>query len=77
MESLSWRSDSLAVALGLSSCGTRAQLLRGMWDPSSLTRDRTSVPCIAIRLLNHWTGRKSPENLNTFSNKECRVCMLP
>ena len=38
-ESLSWHLDSLAVALGLSSCGTWAQLLRGMWDPSSLTRD--------------------------------------
>ena len=29
----------------LSSCGSRAQLLRGMWDLSSLTRDRTRAPC--------------------------------
>ena len=31
--------DSLVVAHMLSSWGTRAQLLQGMWDLSSLTRD--------------------------------------
>ena len=30
-----------------------------MWDLSSLTRDWTGVPCIARRILNHWTTRKS------------------
>ena len=30
-----------------------------MWHLSSLTRDRTHVPCIGRRILNHWTTRKS------------------
>ena len=29
-----------------------------MWDLSSLTRDWTHVPCIAGRILNHWTTRE-------------------
>ena len=44
----------------LSSCGTRAQLSCGMWDLSSLPRDRTRVPCIVRRLLYHWTTREVP-----------------
>ena len=32
----------------------------GMWDPSSLTRDRTRTPCIGSQSLNHWTARESP-----------------
>ena len=28
------------------------------WDLSSLTKDRTQVPCIARQILNHWTGRE-------------------
>ena len=31
-----------------------------MWDLSSPTRDRTHVPCIGRRILNHWTTRKVP-----------------
>ena len=42
----------------LSSCGSRAQLLRGMWDLSSPTRDQTHIPCIGRRILNHWTTRE-------------------
>ena len=34
-----------------------------MWDLSSPTRDRTGIPCIARRILNHWTTRKVPEPL--------------
>ena len=45
-------------AHGLSSCGTQALLPRGTWDPSSLTRDRTCVPCIGRQILNHWTTRE-------------------
>ena len=30
-----------------------------MRDQSSLTRDRTSVPCITRHILNHWTTGKS------------------
>ena len=39
--------------LVLSSSGSLALLPRGMWDLSTLTRDRTCVPCIARRILNH------------------------
>ena len=49
---------SLVEAYELSSCGTRAQLPRGMWEPSSPTRDRTHVPCIGRRILYHWTTRE-------------------
>ena len=31
---------------------------RGMWDLSSLTRDRTCTPCTGMQSLNHWTARK-------------------
>ena len=33
---------------------------RVMWDLTSLTRDRTHVPCIARRILNHPTTRQVP-----------------
>ena len=31
-----------------------------MWDPSSLSRDRTRVPCIRKQILNQWTTREVP-----------------
>ena len=49
---------SLVEAGGLSSCGVWASLPRGMWDLSSLTRNQTCVPCIAGRILYHWTTRE-------------------
>ena len=30
-------------------------------DLSSMARDRTLVPCIARRILNHWITREVPE----------------
>ena len=33
---------------------------QGIWDLSSLTRDRTCTPCIGRRSLNHWTAREVP-----------------
>ena len=42
----------------LSSCGSRAQLLRGMWE-SSQTRTRTHVPCIGRQILNHCATREA------------------
>ena len=33
---------------------------QGMWDPSSPTRDRTRIPCIGRRSLNHWTSKEVP-----------------
>ena len=53
--------DSLFAVQGLSSCSTQAELLCGMWDLSSLTRDQTPVLCIARQILNHWTDREVPE----------------
>ena len=32
----------------------------GMWDLSSLTRDRNCTPCIGRLSLNHWTAREVP-----------------
>ena len=32
--------------------------LRGMWDPSSPTRDQTRTPCIGRLSLNYWTTRE-------------------
>ena len=34
--------------------------LWGMWDFSSLTRDRIRTPCIGRLSLNHWTAREVP-----------------
>ena len=31
-----------------------------MWDLSSLTRDRTRVPCIGRQIVYHWTTREVP-----------------
>ena len=50
--------DRLRV-LGLSSCGTRAQLLCHIWDLSSQVRDGTHVPYIGRWILNHWTTREA------------------
>ena len=41
---------------GFPSCGCRAYLLHGVWDPSSLTWDQIHIPCITRQILNHWTN---------------------
>ena len=51
---LQWRHE------GFSSCGASTYLACGMWDLSSLTRDRTSVPWIRRQIPNHWTTREFP-----------------
>ena len=35
-------------------------LARGMWNLSSLTRDRTCTPCFGSQTLNRWTAREVP-----------------
>ena len=35
---------------------------------SSQTRDRTRVPCIGRRILNHWTNRELPSCLTLYSS---------
>ena len=61
-----WLHHVLVVAPELSSCGTRAKLLRSIWDLSSQTRDQTFIPCIRRQILNHWTTREVP--VETFLN---------
>ena len=34
--------------------------MHAMWELSSLTRDRTCIPCIGRQTLNHWTTREGP-----------------
>ena len=51
------RCGSRALERRLSSCGTWAQLLRGMWE-CSRTRARTCVPCIGRWILNHCATRE-------------------
>ena len=58
--------DSLVVAPGLRSCGTRAELLRGIWDISSPIIDWTRVPHTARQILNHWTTREVPDIFKIF-----------
>ena len=43
----------------LSSCGSRAQLLRGMRDPPRPGRARTRIPCIGRKTLNHCATREA------------------
>ena len=54
--------DARVWALGhkLNSCGARSQLLCGMWNLNSPTRDQTRIPCIGRCILNHWTSREFP-----------------
>ena len=41
--------------------GRQAQyLLQGMWDLSSLARNKTCDPCISRQILNHRTTREIP-----------------
>ena len=46
----------------LRSCSMWVQQSCSMWDLSSLTRDRTRVPCIGKQILN-WTTREVPSFL--------------
>ena len=45
---------------GFSSCGAQAKLPCSMWNLSSLTRDRSHIPCIGRWILNHWITREVP-----------------
>ena len=37
-------------------------ILKGMWDLTSLTRDRTPHPALETLSLTHWTTREVPVN---------------
>ena len=45
-----------------------------MWDLSSLTRDRTHIPCIARRILNHQTTREVPAEVFSLSINRLKSC---
>ena len=53
---------TVASLVELSYCGLQQSWCTGLVAPrhveSSQTRDRTCVPCIGRRILNHWTTRK-------------------
>ena len=48
--------------------GARAELLNGMWNPNSLTRDRTRIPCVAMQILSQWTTREAPGRYFYYPN---------
>ena len=56
----------------LSSCIMWAELLHGMWDISSPTRDQIHVPCIGQWMFNYWTTREVPECL--YDKREICRC---
>jgi len=43
----------VSCGIGFLTCGMWALLPHDRWDPSSLTRDPTRVPCIAKQIFNH------------------------
>ena len=45
---------------------------QGMWDLSSLTRDRTRTPCFGRRSLNHRTAREVPNTLTVIPMRHLR-----
>ena len=51
----------LAAARWLRGCAARTALLSGPWHLSPPTRDRTPVPGVARRILNHWPSREVPD----------------
>ena len=73
MDSLQlWRASFVVAGCGLqdsgfSSCGTRAQLLHGMWGIRSWIRiEPASLHC-RVDILNHWTTRKVPTSIVFFT----------
>ena len=54
-----WLQCTQSVVVGMGSV-VAAQLLCGMWDPSTPTRDLICIPYTARWILNYWTTRKVP-----------------
>ena len=52
---------SSVMTHGLPSCEALAEMLCGMWDLSSYTKDWIWVLCIAWLILNHWIRRDIPQ----------------
>ena len=69
--------SSVVAACGLSSCGTWAQLIHGMWDLSFWTKNQICVPYIGRQILNHWTTKQEPQHvLPMFSCRNFMVSYL-
>ena len=49
--------------------------LWGTWAVSSPTRDRTNVPSIGRRRLNHWTTREGPSSYTLYDTISIRTVM--
>ena len=64
-----WLQCTQSLVVGMGS-GVAVQLLCGMWDPSTPTRDQICIPYIARRILNYWTIRKAPYLSFFFFNVE-------
>ena len=54
-----WRTDCLVVACGLRVAAYRLSCSAACGNLSSLTRDRTHLPCTTGGILNHWTPGES------------------
>ena len=52
-------------------------LALSMWDLCSLTRNRTCIPCIARRILNHWTTREVPQVTSLMRGHHIVRVMIP
>ena len=67
--------------VGFSSCSMWALLPHSVWDLSSLTRDRTHIPCIGRWILNCWTTREIPRVLHFLlllsHFSRVRLCATP
>ena len=59
--------DTQALGHRLSSCGTRGQFPRGLWNLLWAGRSNP-VPCIGRRTLNHWATREV-QNITNFKFK--------
>ena len=67
---------SFIVAHGFSSCGVWNPLLHGLWDPNSLTRNWTCVPCIARWILKPLDHQGSPLQYGSYRRLKILHCKL-
>ena len=49
---------SLVVAMGFKAHGLSYSMACGTWNPNSLTKDRTRIPCVARQILNQGSPGK-------------------
>ena len=59
----------------LSNCGSRAQLLRGIWDPPRPGLEPVSPALAGRQILNHCATREAPFHI--FEKRNCFKCCAP